>query len=82
MNARDVILALADAQPADLRSTCPWCGGSLEGHVFASWIDGKLQGLSQTRKIGRHEYMWLHSEDGCRVPALDRMTRPAAVRAL
>lgn len=83
MNAAEAIAALSDCHPAVLLTRCPWCHGELDGHVFASFLDGKLLSLGQTKRIGRTDYTWLHCPSGCRVPALDRVTRPVkAERAL
>jgi len=59
---------------ATIAERCPWCRVELDGRILASFRNGKLTSLSQTRIIGSHEYTWSHSEDGCRVPSLDRIS--------
>jgi len=59
---------------ATIAERCPWCRVELDGRILASFRNGKLTSLSQTRIIGSHEYTWTHSEDGCRVPSLDRIS--------
>jgi len=59
---------------ATIADRCPFCEIELDGRIFASFRNGKLTSLTQTRVIGSHEYTWSHSEDGCRVPSLDRIS--------
>lgn len=59
---------------ATLAHNCPWCYHALDGLVFATWEDGKLRSLTQTKQIGRHDYTWVHSSGGCFVPKLQRVT--------
>lgn len=59
---------------ATVAEHCPYCAVKLDGRVIASFRNGKLTSLLQTRIIGAHEYTWAHSEDGCHVPSLDRIS--------
>lgn len=59
---------------------CPFCGLLLDGLVFASFRHGELSGVSQTKRLGKHEYTWSHTASGCRVPALDRIVPEVTVR--
>ena len=57
----------------ELAEVCPWCGLDLDGEVWASWINGELRSLLQTRTIGNGQYTWTHTPAGCIVPALMRL---------
>lgn len=70
----DAIRAIDPPQPATLRAKCPWCNQPLDGHVFSSFLDGKLLSISQTKRIGNGDYTWSHSKESCRVPKLDRIS--------
>jgi hypothetical protein len=49
----------------------------LDDYVMATFTDGKLQSLNQTKRLGRTDYIWTHSAAGCHVPKLNRI-QPAA----
>lgn len=77
MNAAEVIVAIEQySNPpaiATLAETCPWCHQELRGHVLATFYNGNLQSVLQTRKIGMSDYTWMHSKESCCVPSLTRI---------
>lgn len=80
MNAAQAIAALTPLAPAALAARCPWCRARLDGEVLATFRDGTLTSLSQTRLIGARHYVWMHAESGCHVPELTRIS-PAITHA-
>ena len=71
--ARELTVKRQPDAPAQLAAKCPWCDGYLDGEVVATFHNGSHQGLMQTKRIGRNDYVWTHSASGCHVPKLDRI---------
>lgn len=82
----EALRAIDPPEPATLLPKCPWCGEAMNGSVFVCFKERKVTAVSQTKRIGRHDYTWTHTKEKCRVPNLDRisptqgLTKKAAVR--
>lgn len=73
MSPESLTLAAPDQDQLSLVQRCPWCEQKLDGTVLASFREGVLTSITQTKLIYGHEYCWSHSAAGCRVPSLDRL---------